>query len=376
MSTERQRIHQMMKKAIREAEKARGLCSPNPFVGAVIAKDDRIIASGHTQAYGSDHAEVQALKKAGKRAKGADLFVTLEPCSHHGKTPPCTDAIIQAGIKRVFFGIRDPNPLVNRDIDTPGPGIISMREAGIQVEWGFLKEQISRQLEYFLCRIQKDRPFVILKSALSMDGKYAAADGSSRWISNQSSRIYTHKLRQEVDVMLVGISTVLKDDPLLTVRLPRIKRQPLRAVLDAYLDIPLDSALIKSIDTAPLLVVHSHASDATIQSKAAVLRGLGVRLACVDSQNELLDLRQALGVLHELGYYSVMLESAGPLAAAFINQQLVDKLIIFYGAKLLGGLHSALADLDIANIDSALELQSTEVRDLDGDLMLSAYPRY
>jgi len=376
VSTERQRIHQMMKKAIREAEKARGLCSPNPFVGAVIAKDDRIIASGHTQACGSDHAEVQALKKAGKRAKGADLFVTLEPCSHHGKTPPCTDAIIQAGIKRVFFGIRDPNPLVNSDIDTPGPGIISMREAGIQVEWGFLREQISRQLEYFLCRIQKDRPFVILKSALSMDGKYAAADGSSRWISNQSSRIYTHKLRQEVDAMLVGISTVVKDDPLLTVRLPRIKRQPLRAVLDAYLDIPLDSALIKSIDTAPLLVVHSHASDATIQSKAAVLRGLGVRLACVDSQNELLDLRQALGVLHELGYYSVMLESAGPLAAAFINQQLVDKLIIFYGAKLLGGLHSALADLDIANIDSALELQSTEVRDLDGDLMLSAYPRY
>ncbi len=365
-----------MKKAIREAEKARGLCSPNPFVGAVIAKDDRIIASGHTQACGSDHAEVQALKKAGKRAKGADLFVTLEPCSHHGKTPPCTDAIIQAGIKRVFFGIRDPNPLVNSDIDTPGPGIISMREAGIQVEWGFLREQISRQLEYFLCRIQKDRPFVILKSALSMDGKYAAADGSSRWISNQSSRIYTHKLRQEVDAMLVGISTVVKDDPLLTVRLPRIKRQPLRAVLDAYLDIPLDSALIKSIDTAPLLVVHSHASDATIQSKAAVLRGLGVRLACVDSQNELLDLRQALGVLHELGYYSVMLESAGPLAAAFINQQLVDKLIFFYGAKLLGGLHSALADLDIANIDSALELQSTEVRDLDGDLMLSAYPRY
>ncbi len=376
MSTERQRIHQMMKKAIREAEKARGLCSPNPFVGAVIAKDDRIIASGHTQACGSDHAEVQALKRAGKRAKGADLFVTLEPCSHHGKTPPCTDAIIQAGIKRVFFGIRDPNPLVNSDIDTPGPGIISMREAGIQVEWGFLKEQISRQLEYFLCRIQKDRPFVILKSALSMDGKYAAADGSSRWISNQSSRNYTHKLRQEVDVMLVGISTVLKDDPLLTVRLPRIKRQPLRAVLDAYLDIPLDSALIKSLDTAPLLVVHSHASDATIQSKAAVLKGLGVQLACVDAQNELFDLRQALGVLHELGYYSVMLESAGPLAAAFINQQLVDKLIIFYGAKLLGGLHSALADLDIANIDSALELQSTEVRDLDGDLMLSAYPRY
>ena len=376
MSTERQRIHQMMKKAIREAEKARGLCSPNPFVGAVIAKDDRIIASGHTQAYGSDHAEVQALKKAGKRAKGADLFVTLEPCSHHGKTPPCTDAIIQAGIKRVFFGIRDPNPLVNRDIDTPGPGIISMREAGIQVEWGFLKEQISRQLEYFLCRIQKDRPFVILKSALSMDGKYAAADGSSRWISNQSSRNYTHKLRQEVDVMLVGISTVLKDDPLLTVRLPRIKRQPLRAVLDAYLDIPLDSALIKSLDTAPLLVVHSHASDATIQSKAAVLKGFGVQLACVDAQNELLDLRQALGVLHELGYHSVMLESAGPLAAAFINQQLVDKLIIFYGAKLLGGLHSALADLDIATIDSALELQYTEVRDLSGDLMLSAYPRY
>jgi len=365
-----------MRRAMREAEKARGFCSPNPFVGAVIARGDKLVSVGHTQAYGSDHAEVQALKKAGKQARGADIYVTLEPCSHWGKTPPCTAAIIQAGIKGVFFGIRDPNPLINKDTDVPGPGIKAMRDAGIQVEWGFLQEQISRQLEYFLCRVQKGRPFVILKSALSLDGKYAAQDCSSRWISNQVSRTYAHRMRQQMDAILVSISTVLKDDPLLTVRLPKIRRQPLRVVLDANLDIPLNSALINSINIAPLLVVHGPDLDSPATDKAKLLRKMGVELASVDARGELVDLKQTLALLHSGGHYSVMLESAGPLAAAFINQRLADKLVIFYGTKLLGGHNSAFADLAIPDICSAIEVSVSEIRRLDGDLMLSAYPRY
>ncbi|HPV15503.1 MAG TPA: bifunctional diaminohydroxyphosphoribosylaminopyrimidine deaminase/5-amino-6-(5-phosphoribosylamino)uracil reductase RibD, partial [Candidatus Cloacimonadota bacterium] len=187
-----------MQIAFEEAEKARGFCSPNPFVGAIVVKDDEVIAQAHTQSYGSLHAEAMALELAGGKAKGADLYVTLEPCSHHGKTPPCTEAIIKAGIKRVFFGIRDPNPKVNEDISEEGVGIRAMREAGIEVSWGFMEEEITRQNEYFLCRILKGRPFVTLKMALSLDGKFAAPDGSSKWISSAASRAQVHVLRQHV----------------------------------------------------------------------------------------------------------------------------------------------------------------------------------
>lgn len=371
-----QSILRYMNMAVREAEKARGTCSPNPFVGAVIVKDDQVIAKGHTQSYGSDHAEVDALKKAGDKARGADLYVTLEPCSHWGKTPPCTDAVIKAGIKRVFFGLRDPNPLVNPDPSTLGPGIISMREAGIEVSWGYLEENISRQLEYFLCRVRKQRPFVVIKCALSLDGRYAAADGSSRWISAPASRALTHRMRQQTDVMLVGISTVLQDDPELTVRLPKTKRQPLRAVLDSHLDIPLDCKLVRSINIAPLLLFHSKALGPAAKAKAKKLQQLGVELAAVAADQDQLDLRQVLQVLHQNGHYSVMLESGGSLASGFVRSRLADKLILFYGPKLLGGANSAFTDLGISSICDAIQMDVTSTRRLGPDLMVTAYPRY
>jgi diaminohydroxyphosphoribosylaminopyrimidine deaminase/5-amino-6-(5-phosphoribosylamino)uracil reductase len=171
-----------MRKAIQCAEKARGTCSPNPFVGAVIVKDDKIISCGWTQHYGGDHAEIQALKKAGNEAKGAEIYVTLEPCAHYGKTPPCAEALIKAGISKAFIGITDPNPLVS------SKGIKMLEKAGITVELGFMQEEVSRQLEYFLCRINKQRPFVIWKTAMSLDGRVAANDGSSRWITGEQSR--------------------------------------------------------------------------------------------------------------------------------------------------------------------------------------------
>mgnify|MGYP002682299972 FL=1 len=298
-----------MKQAIRAAEKARGTCSPNPFVGAVIVKNGKMIAEGWTQSYGGNHAEVQALAKAGKQARGADMYVTLEPCSHQGKTPPCTQAIIAAGIKRVYLGILDPNPLVH------GKGVLQLQEAGIEVVPEVLAEEISRQLEYYLCRVHNRRPFVIWKAALSLDGKYAAQDGSSRWISGERSREQVHRLRQEADVVLTGSTTVVKDDPCLNVRLPHPVKQPLRAVLDAFLEIPLHARLFNCEAASQVLLFCAPGME--LSSKGKKLAALGVRLYPIPAQEDKLNLLAALQVLHQLGCYCVLLECGSSLASAF-----------------------------------------------------------
>ncbi|MCB5229661.1 MAG: bifunctional diaminohydroxyphosphoribosylaminopyrimidine deaminase/5-amino-6-(5-phosphoribosylamino)uracil reductase RibD [Candidatus Cloacimonetes bacterium] len=364
--------------AMHEAERARGMCSPNPFVGAVIVKDGSVIATGHTQAYGKDHAEVVALKKAGTHARGADMFVTLQPCSHWGKTPPCTDAIIKAGIAGLWFGIPDPNPQVNAEGMAPGTisGIQSMLVAGITVSWGYMEEEIKRQLEYHLCRIQKQRPFVILKSALSLDGKYAAMDGSSRWISGEESRKAVHQLRETVDVVMAGIATVMADDPLFTVRLPHPKRQPLRAVLDTELAIDPNSALIQSIDEAPIIIFHQKRLSAMQKQKVAGLKEQGVELLPISSHQGRLVLDEVLQELHQRGFYSVLIESAGGLAASFIAENLVDKFIFFLAPKLLGGGMAALKALQLNNIKDALDLEITDCQYSGKDIMITAYPRY
>lgn len=366
-------IQKYMLLAFEEAEKARGLCSPNPFVGAVIVKDDVLISQAHTQSYGSLHAEAMALQLAGEQAKGADLYVTLEPCSHYGKTPPCTKAIIEAGINRVFFGIRDPNPKVNEDVNELGSGIKSMMEAGIELSWGYMEKEITRQNEYYLCRIVKGRPFVTLKMALSLDGKFASEDGSSRWISSAASRRQVHQLRQEVDCILVGISTVLADDPLLTSRLPLVKRQPSRVVLDKDLQIPINCALIKSLDSAQLMVFHAPELDRHQLMKAAILRNMGVELIPVGTENSHLRLPKVLENLHQKGFYSVLLESGGALASEFLRLQLVDKLLIHYGSKVIGGGNAALSSLKLGHISNAIKLDIHSCKFLDGDLVVEAY---
>lgn len=362
-----------MQIAFEEAEKARGFCSPNPFVGAVVVKDDEVIAQAHTQSYGSHHAEVMALNMAGEKAAGADLYVTLEPCSHHGKTPPCTEAIIKAGIKRVFFGIRDPNPKVNEDISKDGAGIRAMREAGIEVSWGYMEEEIKRQNEYYLCRIREGRPFVTLKMALSLDGKFAAPDGTSKWISSAASRAQVHVLRQQVDCIMVGISTVLADDPLLTSRIPFTQRQPLRIVLDKDLQLPIDCALIKSMDQAGLMVFHAPALGRKQLMKAAILRNMGVELVPSGLDGSHLSLPKVLEHLHNKGFYSLLLESGGALASEFVRLRLVDKLLLYYGAKIIGGDKAALSSLDLGNIANAIKLDVRSCMVLDGDLVLEAY---
>lgn len=363
-----------MRFAVKAAENARGTCSPNPFVGAVIVKNNTLIAEGWTQTYGGDHAEVQALKKAGAHARDADLYVTLEPCSHHGKTPPCTKAIIAAGIKRVFIGILDPNPLVsgNAQPGSDSPGIRSLRKAGIEIQTGIMADVISRQLESYLCRINKKRPFVVWKAALSLDGKYAARDGSARWITGEKARLYVHALRSQMDVVLTGIGTVLADDPQLNVRLPRPRRQPVRAILDPKLDLPLDSQLASSLSGQTTYIFHD--CDLSRKRKRAKLEKWGAQLFPIPCESDHLDLNQVLAILHDLGHNSVLLECGSQLSSSFFAAGLVDKCLIFYGSKLLGGPRAMLSELDLPSIEDAIQFQDISLRKLGNDLLLSAYP--
>lgn len=352
-----------MQRAIRNAEKARGKCSPNPFVGAVIVKNGKLIADGWTHEYGSDHAEIHALKRASGSVKGAEIYVTLEPCSHYGKTPPCALALIKAGIKTAYIGISDPNPLVS------GKGIAMLREAGIEVQTGFYSQKIETQLEYFLCRMTQDRPFVIWKMAMSLDGRYCAADGSSRWISGEKSRRYTHKLRSEVDVILTGIGTVLGDDPLLNVRIGRSPRQPVRAIIDTDLQTPLTAKLITTASSQPTLIFCSE--EAVRNSKADELNAAGAVLIPLKSTNGLLDPAAVLHELHKMGHYSVLLEAGSGLATSFLRADLIDRVIFFYGNMLLGGDKVILDGFSVPNIADALILTDIQHKRFGDDLMLT-----
>ncbi|MDD2332702.1 MAG: bifunctional diaminohydroxyphosphoribosylaminopyrimidine deaminase/5-amino-6-(5-phosphoribosylamino)uracil reductase RibD [Candidatus Cloacimonetes bacterium] len=355
-----------MKLAIRIAEKSRGRCSPNPFVGAVIVRQDEVLATGNTLSYGSDHAEIVALKKAGKKAKGAVLYVTLEPCSHFGATPPCTEAIIAAGIKEVFIGLQDPNPLVN------GKGIARLKQAGIEVETGFEEENIRRQLEWYICHISKQRPFIIWKAALSLDGRFAAEDGSSRWISNQASRNLVHRMRSQVDAIITGINTILTDNPLLNVRTGKAIKQPLRIILDPFLLLPHKTQIAQTAISYPTLVFYNQAQQDQIQA----LQKQGIKLIRVKGNGKKLSLPEVMAELNLRRITSVMLEAGSELSSSFFKEGLVDKCYIFYGAKLLGGEKTMLDKLGIHSINEAIGLQGITFRRIQDNVLISGYPVY
>lgn len=353
-----------LKLAIREANKSRGLTGSNPFVGAIVVKDGEIIARGRTQAMGKDHAEVDALKKAGAAARGATLYVSLEPCCHFGKTPPCTNAIIAAGIRKVVAGILDPNPKVN------GKGFQILKEHGIEVEYGFLQKEISRQNEIYLTNITQKRPFVIWKTALSLDGKYAAIDGSSQWISNDAARREVHKIRAQVDAILSSGRTVEMDNAMLNVRGIRHARQPLRVLLDSRLKISAASAFVQSAKEYPSLIFYQESSTRKIEE----LQGYGIELhACPASQYGL-DLQYILAQLYNRGINSILIEAGDTLGSAFISQNLIDKYIFFYGNLLLGGDKAMLKSLPISNIKDAIRFSEIYYKKIGNNLMLIAYP--
>ena len=354
-----------MQRAIALAEQARGKCTPNPNVGAVIVKNGRIIGEGWTQACGLDHAEVQAIKNCSESCLGAEMYVTLEPCSHYGKTPPCAKAIIASGIKTVYIGIPDPNFLVS------GQGIQMLRDAGVKVETGLCTDEISRQLETHITYSTKFRPFVTLKTAVSLDGRIAAPDRSSRWISCEQSRRKTHELRQSSDAVLTGIGTIRKDDPLLNVRLENPFRQPLRVILDARYNFPLDSQIARTAKEINTLVfTGSRYADPDREKQ---LRDLGIEVCRIYASSYNLHLPTVLNELYKRKITSVLVEAGSKVNTSFLQAGLVDKLVMFIAPKLLGGPHLAWDHIGIDNISQALNLKNAVTEQVGTDIMLSGY---
>ncbi len=350
--------------ACRLARKAAGQTSPNPMVGAVLVRGGKVVGTGYHRCAGADHAEISALKRAGAKARGATLYVTLEPCSHHGRTPPCVGALIRAGIKEVVCGTKDPNPLV------AGQGIRQLRRAGIGVRVGVLEEMCRALIESFSKYITRRLPFVVLKLAATLDGKIAAASGDARWISGEDSRMTVHRLRNEVDAIVVGSGTVIADDPQLTCRMPG-GRNPWRVVLDSGLRIPLSAQILRQKDPAKTIIVTGTVASMT---KTRAIEALGARVWRIPLVRARLPWLPVLRKLTAMEIVSIMIEGGAEIAGSALKEKIVDKIIFFYAPKILGGDGRSMIDaLEIRRMKRAMLVKKLGVVQSGGDLMVSGY---
>ncbi len=355
-----------MERAIELAARARGRTSPNPLVGAVIVKDGQIVGEGYHQKAGTAHAEIHALKAAGQQAWGASLYVSLEPCCHQGRTPPCTEAIIKAGIKRVVIAVLDPNPKV------AGKGVKILQEAGIETEVGVMKEDALYLNEIFFKYIQQKLPFVAIKTAMTLDGKIATGSGDSRWVTGAAARKYVHHLRNTYDAILVGIGTVLADNPQLNTRLDQeLTRDPIRIVIDSNLDLPLDSVIACSSREQPTIIFCGmHIDD----HKAQDLALLGIEIIKLELEDDQVPLSTAMSILAHREISSVLVEGGGEINASFINQGLVDKLYWFIAPKIVGGRGgpSPVGGNGCQFMNEAVQLTISKVQSFGKDILITA----
>lgn len=362
---------ELMQRALEIAAAARGKTSPNPMVGALVVREGRVVGEGFHRRAGGAHAEAIALRKAGKAARGATLIVTLEPCSHYGRTPPCAEAVIRSGVRRVVVAMRDPNPLVG------GRGIRMLRQAGIEVDVGLLGALAARLNEVFVHRMRHGRPFVALKLAQSLDGAIAAGPGIRTDISSRPSRRLTHRLRSMHDSVLVGVSTVLADDPLLNVRGIKGAHQPLRVVLDSGLRLPLESRLVATAMKFPTLVLYD--ADRAAAGVVEALRVRNVQLAPVrDAANGIIPPGEVLNTLAALGVTSVFIEGGRKVATSFLGARLVDRLHLFISPLLYGEgapLHG-IADIGVGGGAGPLRLVRPEREWIGPDIYLTGRLRY
>jgi len=353
-----------MEKALELAKKGLGKTNPNPMVGAVIVKDKEIVAEGFHEAAGKPHAEVNALNKAKNRAKGATMYVTLEPCVHHGKTPPCADAIIESGIERVVIGSTDPSPLVAEK------GVEKLKKAGIKVETGVLDEKNQKLNEIFFHFMKERRPFIVMKSAMSADGKTATKTLDAKWITNESSRRFVHELRTRLAAVMVGANTVIADDPLLTARHEEGCRQPVRIIVDAHGEIPLEA---KVLDTSA-----SHATWIVTTLKApkanlAAFESKGARLLFADETEGGIDFSALMKRLAAENIDSILVEGGSLLNASLIEAGVVDRLHLFIAPKIIGG-NEALTPVGgegVAKVADAEKLTFVAIDTFDGDVMVT-----
>ncbi|HXF26193.1 MAG TPA: bifunctional diaminohydroxyphosphoribosylaminopyrimidine deaminase/5-amino-6-(5-phosphoribosylamino)uracil reductase RibD [Bryobacteraceae bacterium] len=322
-----------MHEALRLARLGVGRTSPNPAVGAVIARDGEVVGRGFHTWVGVDHAEIVALKEAGERARGATLYVTLEPCSHQGRTPPCADALIRAGISRVVAALEDPNPLVS------GSGVRQLLEAGIAVELSAEHAAEAAEInEAFVHSMKTGRPLVTLKAAVTLDGKIAAPEDNSGWITSDRARTHVQEIRHNSDAIMTGIGTVLADNCLLTDRTGKERSRPLlRIVLDSTLRIPINSKIVASVKDGDAAVVCTSAASA---ERRRALEERGVQVLVFDGPDGRVDIRKLVDHLGGLQYRSLMIEAGSKLNWAALESGVVDKIFFYYAPKILGGLHS------------------------------------
>lgn len=351
-----------MARALHLARRGLNTTSPNPRVGCVVVKDGAIIGEGWHERAGEPHAEIHALRAAGDAARGATAYVTLEPCSHHGRTPPCADALIAAGVARVVAAVQDPNPRV------AGQGLEKLRAAGIAVECG-LMEAAARELNLgFFMRMTRGTPWVRSKIAASLDGRTALANGASRWITGEDARRDVQRLRARSCAVLTGIGTVLADDPLLNVREPAGARQPLRAVADTALRTPPDASLLQAGGGAA--VIYAAPGDA---DKVAALERAGAQVVDASAPEGGVDLAAVLRDLAARGCNEVLVEAGGTLNGALLQAGLVDELVLYLAPHLLGDMARGIARLgELTSLDQRIELEWRDVRHVGADLRIVA----
>ncbi|GAF14746.1 LOW QUALITY PROTEIN: diaminohydroxyphosphoribosylaminopyrimidine deaminase [Bacillus sp. JCM 19045] len=355
-----------MKLALENARTMRGQTDPNPTVGCVLVKEGRVIGIGAHLKAGGPHAEIHALQMAGKEAVGCTAYVTLEPCSHTGKTGPCALALIEAGVKQVVVAMLDPNPLV------AGNGIRCLKKQGIHVETGVCEYEARALNDVFIHSILHQKPFVTAKTAITLDGKLSTHTGSSQWITSSEARTDVHHLRSEHQAIMVGVGTVVQDNPALTARIPN-GRNPLRIIVDSHLRTPLNAQVITD-GQAPTWIFTAQATD---ENKRKALQDLGVEVIKT-SGTEQVNLEEMLHSIYQRSITSILLEAGGTLNASFIEAELISKLILYMAPKIIGGrlAPTFLEGEGIGLMNDAIPVEIASVDFVGKDLKITAYPQY
>jgi diaminohydroxyphosphoribosylaminopyrimidine deaminase/5-amino-6-(5-phosphoribosylamino)uracil reductase len=356
-----------MKLVLRLAARGIGHTSPNPMVGAVVVKGGQVVGKGYHRKAGSPHAEIHALEHAGNQAKAATLYVNLEPCNHQGRTPPCTEAIIRSGVRRVVVGCSDPNPRV------AGGGAEYLRRKGIVVDVGILEENCLRLNEPFIKHVTTGLPLVIAKMAASLDGKIATYLGDSHWISNESSRRFVHKLRHAADAILVGVGTVLSDNPQLTTRLPGRKgKNPLRIIVDTHLRTPSESRVASEINEAPTIIA---TGPQPYKKRREELEGKGVEILSLPLARGRVSLPELLKHLGDREITNLLVEGGAEVHGGFFYDNLVDKVHFLFAPKIIGGNRAVpmVGGVGVGSVAEALSLRDIRISRFEDDIMVEGY---
>lgn len=364
MTVNKNNDFKFMQKAIDLALKGKGKTSPNPLVGAVIVKNDKIISEGYHRRCGADHAEVVALKRAGQKAQNAKLYVNLEPCHHFGRTPPCVDAIIKGKIKEVVIGMKDPNPRTN------GKSIRKLQNKGIRTRMGILNEECQRTNEVFTKYIKKKMPFVVAKTAQTLDGKIATAKGESKWITSQQARNFSRRLRNEFDAILVGVNTVIHDNPRLTAS--RKAKNLKKIVLDSNLKISPKAQLFKNTNPSDIFLATTKKAS---KKKIKAFQKKGIHVLIDPKSKSQIRLKWLFKEFAKHGITSILIEGGAQVIGSALKERLIDKMYVYIAPKIIGD-HKALSSINgvqASTLSNAVRLQDLNVQKIGNDISLNGY---